>query len=388
MPDRLFDAEALRKRLRAAAFAFRGYNVTNFGRTLELLKHAAYGPVVERWLNRASEICSEASKRPVNLVGRVRRRATSTMGTYPQDLAMIVAVELAQTELLREFFGVEFGKAEFTFGYSLGEVAAIVASGVFEFEAVLLPLLVLAKDAAALAHNVQMGIVFTRARTLDVAIVERLCLHITSLGGGTIGISTVLAPNSVLLLGQGKSVDVFKDTMHDVLPKDVHLRKNPHRWPPIHTPIARQKNISNRAAVMLETAPGGFVKPHPPILSCVTGEANYDEVNSREILTRWVDHPQLLWDVIDELLNSQVETIIHVGPEPNIIPATLDRLSNNVVMQLSAGTWSSYGLRAVSRIARRRPWLSKLISADAALLRAPFVQQIVLEDWLLGHKPN
>ncbi|MDA1015357.1 MAG: hypothetical protein O3A00_13015 [Planctomycetota bacterium] len=38
----------------------------------------------------------------------------------------------------------------------------------------------------------------------------------------------------------------------------------------------------------------------------------------------------------------------------------------------------------MSRIVRRhRPWLAGLLSSDAALLRAPFVEQIMLEDWLL-----
>jgi [acyl-carrier-protein] S-malonyltransferase len=42
------------------------------------------------------------------------------------------------------------------------------------------------------------------------------------------------------------------------------------------------------------------------------------------------------------------------------------------------------GLRAASRIVRRRrPWLSNLLSENASLLRAPFVEQVIVEDWLL-----
>jgi hypothetical protein len=33
-----------REGIRATAFAFRGYNVTNLGRTPELLAHPSYGP--------------------------------------------------------------------------------------------------------------------------------------------------------------------------------------------------------------------------------------------------------------------------------------------------------------------------------------------------------
>ena len=38
------------------AFAFRGYNLTNLGRTAELLAHASYGPVVLRHLRDAERV--------------------------------------------------------------------------------------------------------------------------------------------------------------------------------------------------------------------------------------------------------------------------------------------------------------------------------------------
>lgn len=44
---------------------------------------------------------------------------------------------------------------------------------------------------------------------------------------------------------------------------------------------------------------------------------------------------------------------------------------------------SQIGLRAVSR-AVRRPWLAKLLPSRSSLLRAPFVEHIILEDWLLA----
>ena len=65
-------------------------------------------------------------------------------------------------------------------------------------------------------------------------------------------------------------------------------------------------------------------------VSCVTGEANYDVANYREILSNWTDHPQRLWDVIDETLAAGVESVIHVGPAPSLIAATFARLENNV----------------------------------------------------------
>ena len=99
------------------------------------------------------------------------------------------------------------------------------------------------------------------------------------------------------------------------------LRRKPHRWPPLHSPLVWQRHIPNRTTVALHQIEGPLGKPTPPVISCVTGEANYDAYNGREILARWTDAPQRLWDVIDETLTSGVEVILHVGPAPNLVPA-------------------------------------------------------------------
>src|SRR5262245_40564322 len=99
-----------------AAFAFRGYNITNYGRTPELLDHPVYGPTVEAFLREASDIYAEAVRRPVNLVQHARDCKESSMGTYGRDIALIVAVELAQLRLLEQHFGVNFKDSDLTFG--------------------------------------------------------------------------------------------------------------------------------------------------------------------------------------------------------------------------------------------------------------------------------
>lgn len=378
---------SLSKLIGNAAFAFRGYNVTNLGRTPELLEHRAYGPVIERYLREASRICEATTGRPTDLVTRMRNRVESTLDTYPEDIALTIAVEQAHLELLEQFFDVKFSQAKLAFGYSLGEVAALVAAKVYELEAVLTPLLKLADDAADLAHDVTLGVLFSRGPALDFDAVQRLCLQITNQGQGAIAVSTYLSPNTVLLLGQGETVDQFKGRMHEVLPKAAHLRGNPHRWPPMHTPITWQRNIPNRAGVMLDTAAGGFTAPNLRILSCVTGDASYNDYNSREIMYRWVDSPQLLWNVVERTLAEGVDTIIHVGPEANIIPSTFTRLANNVTTQMGGRSFSSLGMRAMSRIVRRhRRWLASVLSSNATLLRAPFIEQINVEDWLLNQE--
>src|SRR5262249_50734060 len=91
-----------------------------------------------------------------------------------------------------------------------------------------------------------------------------------------------------------------------------------------------------------------------------------------------VDHPQRMWEIVYKVLADGIETIVHVGPAPNLLPATFGRLSTNVLAQ----TNGSLARRTLQRLFRR-PWLTRVMPSSAVLLRAPFVKQVILEDWLL-----
>jgi len=365
------------------AVAFRGYNTANIGRSCELLAHRLFGPILERWLIEAGQICQDVMRQKVDLVTRVRENRETTLETYHEAIALIVAAELAQIQMLEEFYDFQLAKARMVWGYSLGELTAVIAAGVFEMQHALKLPLAVANECVELAHNVTMGVLFSRGPVLDFDEVRRLCTRINAEGQGVIGISSFLAPNTVLLLGQDETVNRFGQLMHDVMPKRVYLRKNTDRWPPVHTPLVWQKNIPNRVGVLAHTLPGGMIKPHPPIFSLVTGKNSYTDFNAREILVQWVDHPQRLWDAVYETLACGAETVIHVGPAPNLIPATFQRLRDNVQSQLTGNSLNKLGLRAMARAARR-PWLTSVLPSRTALLRAPTVEHIILEDWLLA----
>jgi [acyl-carrier-protein] S-malonyltransferase len=369
--------------IETTAFAFRGYNITNLGRTAELLADARYGGTVTSYLNRASAICSEVIGRQVNLVDRVRRKQEATLAEYAEAVALIVAVELAQVEILEKQFGVKYAEGQLAFGYSLGEITALAAGGTVSFEDALRIPLSMSADCAALAADVMMGILFSRAAVLDVRAVGRLCREINAEGRGVLGISSYLSPNSLLLLGQQDTLDRFEKQMSDVLPRGTHLRRNPDRWPPLHTPIVWQASVPNRAAVMMHTISGPCNAPRPKVLSMVTGKYSYTDDNARELVAQWIDQPQRLWDVLYETLASGVDTIIHVGPEANLIPSTFERIAKNVREQTEQGSLAArMGLSAVGKMAARA-WLRAVLPARAALLRAPNLRHIRLEDWLL-----
>lgn len=379
------NGNGLQARIGTAAFAFRGYDVSNLGRSLELLEHPAYGPVVRQKLEEASEICAGATHRPVDLVGHLRSQQPSRLETFAEDVAMIVAMELAQVGLLEQFFGVPIKEAKLSFGYSIGELSSMVYSGSFELDQLLPVPLALAPDCAALAEDATLGVLFTRGPVLPQQDLLKLCTAISSEGQGLIGPSAFLSPNTALVIGQGRTIDRLDELKEEFLPKKVMFRRNPNKWPPLHTPLVWQRNIPNRAALAMYHIRGGHTRPNPPVYSCVTGEADYDEFNARDILARWTDHPQRLWDVIYDALAGGVELVIHVGPQPNLIPATFSRLSNNVSKQMGKKYLQLLG-RGMYTSLNRHAWLAHLLPSKAALLRAPFLEHVVLEDWLLEQK--
>jgi [acyl-carrier-protein] S-malonyltransferase len=372
--------EELTRHPSLTALAFRGYNVANLGRSAELLAHPVYGPTVERHLAEASAAAADILRRPVDLVSVVRSGSELPLEAFGEAVALVTSMEGAQLELAQRHFGLPLADLRLSFGFSLGEIAALVAGGILDLPNALKSPLSLADNCVALAKDVALGIFFTRSAELPLDDVRRLLLEINAQGRGVIGISAHLSPNSMLLMGQRDTIERFKELASERMPVKVQLRRHSERWPPLHTPIMWERQIPNRAAAMLHTLPFRLVEPRPNVLSLVTGRFSYTELSARAILHQWVDHPQRLWEVVYQTLAIGIRTIIHVGPAPNIIPATYKRLSDNVLQQ----TNGSLRMRMLSAAARR-PWLSAVLPQRAALLRAPGVKHVILEDWLLAH---
>lgn len=362
------------------AFAFRGYNQKNLGRTPELLQHDVYGPIVEKYLTLGSEICSEAMGLKVDLVERVRSKIEPNLQEYHEAITLVAAAELAQIEILKSVFDISLNDADMMYGFSLGELTALVAGGVLTMEDSISIPLQMSRDAAALAEDVTLAILFSRSdKLLPRENVRRVCSQINKEGNGVIGVSAFLAPNSMLLMGQGNTIQRLKELKGEITEERISLRVNDGKWPPLHTPIVWQKNITNRSQFLMHTIDSGFTPPSIPLLSLATGEFSYDGVNTREVIGKWIDQPQLLWEAVDTTLLRGDDTVIHVGPEPNIIPATFSRLATNVQLQ----TKDQLPMRTLSTIVRQG-WLSAILPKRANLLRAPHIRHIVLEDWLLS----
>ncbi|HAC91990.1 MAG TPA: ACP S-malonyltransferase, partial [Planctomycetaceae bacterium] len=101
-------------------------------------------------------------------------------------------------------------QAKVSLGFSLGEVGAIISSGLMTLKDALSVPIIMSDDCIALADGVKLAVLFSRDAKLATDVVEQLCQEISAENNGTISISTYLAPNSLLLMGQGDTIDQFK----------------------------------------------------------------------------------------------------------------------------------------------------------------------------------
>ncbi len=374
-------ADSIFRQLGTTVFVFRGYNVTNLGRSAELLSHPRFGGYLVRRLQQCGNVASDVVGREVDLVKRVARREEPDLAAYADAVALIVAAEMAHVDILEQEFDIHVSKAQYLMGYSLGELTALVAAGTLSLEDALTIPLALASDIAELAPTCTLAVVFCRKTTLDDKLVHRVCQEINAEVNGLIGISSIISPNSLIVIGENETTTRLNQRLSGLVPDRVYIKKNPHKWPPMHTPLVWRKHIPSRAGLLMSAMKSGFTPPNPPVLSLVTGACSYTDCNVRDLIYEWVDKPQNLWQAVYYTLSRGTESVIHVGAEPNIVPATYSRLAENVDAQVKA----SLGTRTLSTIVHR-PWLKSLIPERAYLLRAPSIRQYVLEDWLLDHK--
>ena len=295
------------------ALAFRGFGATNLGRTTDLYQRDEYRGLVNDMLGRATAVCSEVTARQLDLVEFVLADRDPHVESYPEALSLIIAIEMAQLNCLSQSFGKDWTQARLSFGYSLGEVAAVVAGGVFELEEAMRIPLLLADDCVALSREVTLAVLFSRRDELPYGDVQRLFYRINSEGCGVMGMSAHLTPNSYIIIGQHHTLDRFANRMFEFLTNSARLHRDSRKWPPIHTPVLWERNVADHACRLMHTIGGGFSEPVPPVLSLVTGELSYNDYNARDLLCRWTDHPVLLWKAVEYVLADNIDTVIDIS---------------------------------------------------------------------------
>ena len=212
----------------------------------------------------------------MDLVDHVCRGGESGIDDLARDNAAIVAMELAQLLILEELFDIPVRSARLSFGFSTGELAALVFGGVFTLEQLFGFLVPMAMDCATLSDDTRLAVLSTRRSDLRPREVERACRDVRSEGRGLIGPTAYLSPRAALVVGQGRTLDRLAEILAEYLPADARLRPKQDRWTPLHSPLVWQQNLPNRTAVLLHRIEGRLNAPSPPIVSCVDGQVGYD----------------------------------------------------------------------------------------------------------------
>ena len=148
-----------KQRLKATAFVFRGYNITNLGR-IRALAHPAYGPVVEPFLREAGAVCGDVIGRKVDLVQRVRQRQETSLDTYCEAVALIVAMELAQFGSCCSFLASITPKAEWPSDIASAKLRGLLPEAYSKCAMPCASRWPLREDCAELAANTTLGVLF------------------------------------------------------------------------------------------------------------------------------------------------------------------------------------------------------------------------------------
>ena len=137
-------------------------------------------------------------------------------------------------------------------------MSALVSGGVFTLEQLLPVPLGCATTLRRAAPDTTLGVVFSRGPAIALKDVQDLCTAVSSEGRGMVGVSSYLSPNTVLVIGQG-------DTLDRLEKRDARLPAGRRRCSAarptssrrLHTPLVWQRNLPNRAAVALYKIGGG-----------------------------------------------------------------------------------------------------------------------------------
>jgi len=232
-----------------------------------------------------SELCFSGPKEELDL----------TENTQPA----ILSVSIAAYEALRAY-----GKApDIVAGFSLGEYAALVASGVMDF-----------REAVELVRNrgkYMQGAVpaglggMAAVLGLETEKVEEACL--LSGSEGIVRVANYNCPGQLVISGEKKALEaatrkVLEYGAKRVLPLQVSG--------PFHTPLMQP------AAEKLKLELSGIELREPcyPIISNVTAEFISDSSEVAELLPRQV-MSSVLWELsIRRMLSEGVETFVEIGP--------------------------------------------------------------------------
>lgn len=251
----------------------------------------------------------------------------------------LVAVGLASYRVLVQEAGVE---PAVLLGYSLGEYAALCASGALDLAACL----TLIRERAAIINEVVAQKAGTMAWVTNIAAdeVERLC-RVLRRQGTEVHVSALDGPTKVSISGRVDAVHAAGSEIVNRGGLCIPIKMSG----PFHSPLMAP--AMERYGELLECQAFGALET--PVLANRTARAYTDERSMRRGLTEQLSSPVLWQPSIEELLARGVHLAIEAGPKdvlkfltqgasPRVRvlsfhePADLGRLRRDLVLDESA----------------------------------------------------
>lgn len=196
-------------------------------------------------------------------------------------------------------------KADITAGLSLGEYAALVASGAVDFESAMK---LVRKRGIYMENEVPAGQGSMAAViALDAAVINEICEKVTKETGSVVSPANYNCPGQIVISGAAKAVDVAMPLLTEAGARMV-TRLNVSG--PFHSPML--KGAGDKLAI--ELASVEFKNPEIPYINNVAAQEIDNNLTIKETLEKQIYSPVKWQQTMEKMLADGVEKFYEIGP--------------------------------------------------------------------------
>ncbi len=189
-------------------------------------------------------------------------------------------------------------------GLSLGEYAALVASGVMRTEDAFR---IIVKRAVYMQEAVPSGGAMTAVMGLDAPTIERIC----SETGGIVSVANYNCPGQIVITGEEDAVDRAAESMKKAGAKRcVPLNVSG----PFHS--AMMAGAGERLAKDLDTVVFSEIKT--PYITNVTADYVTDRNQVKDLLVRQISSPVRWEQSVERMIADGVDRFVEIGPKKSL----------------------------------------------------------------------
>lgn len=196
-------------------------------------------------------------------------------------------------------------KADITAGLSLGEYAALVASGALDFADAMK---LVRKRGIYMENEVPAGKgTMVAVIALDAAVIDDICAKITEESGKVVSAANYNCPGQIVISGYRESVEAAMPLLKEAGAKLVTLLNVSG---PFHSPML--KGAGDKLALELKNV--RFNNPQIPYINNVAAEVVTDNTSISDTLKRQVYSPVRWQQTMEKMLEDGVENFYEIGP--------------------------------------------------------------------------